>query len=299
MKRMCALLALTILRVASAQPELDLSFGEGKTETVRIAGVPITFFEQGSGQTLVFYHPSVDFRYWQFAIGRASQEFRTVALPRNNIVPSAAPTDPSGLASFLDQIADGPVHLVSHSMGARQALELAIARPDKLLSLTVIEPALAPDPPSVAALAAAMDASPAECGLADVEETERAMCTLNARINEPGFFGHAPDSLVQILKESARREAALLATLGLQGADPASAPPIAAEPICNDLGALRMPILFVRGELTPAPIQKSLDAYERCLPEHASAKIPGAAHYPHVLSAADFNSVLMRFLREL
>lgn len=53
------------------------------------------------------------------------------------------------LTAILEGIINGldvaPPHLVAHSMGGRFALELAIARPDLISSLTVIELALAPD----------------------------------------------------------------------------------------------------------------------------------------------------------
>lgn len=69
--------------------------------------------------------------------------------------------------------------------------------------------------------------------------------------------------------------------------------------ICDELGDLEMPILFIRGELTPEFILDSLDAYEACLPDHESAEIADSAHYPFVYNPDDFNEVLLGFLRQV
>ena len=296
MRQMSVLLILLSGCTAQAQMELELSFGDGQTSTVVIDSVPISYLDQGSGPMVVFFHPAVDFRYWQFVIADVSQEFRTVALPRNREVPFKYEDITTGLTSFLEQIDDGPVHLVSHSAGGALALQYAINTPEKLLSLTVVEPAFAPDPTSILALFAAMDANPvdpADCDLPEITEAEHALCmSLQSQINEPGFFRNAPDSLVQILLEADEKNAARVAIMG--------EPPMDfSMDICAELGGLPMPILFIRGELTPEFILDSLDAYEACLPDHESEVIANSAHYPFVYNPEAFNETLLRFLRRL
>jgi pimeloyl-ACP methyl ester carboxylesterase len=55
-------------------------------------------------------------------------------------------------------------------MGGRLALEMAIARPDLIASLTVIEPALAPDDASSLRPRSAAAASDVTCPLLDVAD---------------------------------------------------------------------------------------------------------------------------------
>jgi pimeloyl-ACP methyl ester carboxylesterase len=297
MNRAVVLVFSLLSSTALAQPELDLTYANGETQSLVLAGGEISYLRKGDGPPVLFYHPSVDLRYWQWAIEAASIEFQAIALPLNEIVPGASPTGMTGLLAAIEALDQGKINLVAHSMGGRQALELAIARPDVLLSLTVIEPAGAPDIPSLQALGIAMANSSAVCGLPNLDESLIDSCVLQSQINEPAFFENAPNSLIEILIESARRVAPLQAAAAATQDSNQGPPPIPFAPICEQLGEIDVPILFVRGELTPSSIQASLDSYESCLPEHDSATISGSAHYPHVYNPTDFNSRLLEFLR--
>lgn len=296
MNRATILLCL-LSSVALGQPELDLAYANGETQTLDVASTEITYLQKGDGPPVLFYHPSVDLRYWQWAIEAIATDFRAIALPLDEIVPGSSPTDMTGLLATILSLDQGQVHLVAHSMGGRQALELAIARPDVLLSLSVVEPAGAPDAPSLQALGMAMANSPAACGIPNLDGALVDACLLQSRINEPGFFENAPQSLIDVLIASGRKVAPLQAA----SADPQESspgpPPILFSPICEDLNQLDVPILFIRGELTPPSVQASLDAYEDCLPEHDSVAIRGSAHYPHVYNPTEFNRHLLQFLR--
>jgi pimeloyl-ACP methyl ester carboxylesterase len=287
-----ALFSAASVASAAAQldpPELDLDYAVGETEMLTVG-----YLDKGQGPAVVFYHPGVDARYWQRAIEAVAPSHRVIALPFDASVPSAFQAVMQGfdLTAVLEGIIEGldvaPPHLVAHSMGGRFALELAIARPDLIASLTVIEPALAPDAASSAQLMAAAAEYDATCPLPNVSEG-KSICNLQSFINEPGFYVHAPRSLLELLTPPP----SVLAPPSLEIAF------TPAPSICDGLGELDMPILFIRGALTPEPIQASLDAYEACLPAHESATIPDSAHYPFVYNPEAFNEVLLEFLRGL
>lgn len=271
-------------------PELDLGYAAGETQTLTLG-----YLDKGEGPAVVFYHPGVDARYWQWAIEAVAPSHRVIALPFDVSAPSALAPLMQGvdLTALLESVIEGlgiaPPHLVAHSMGGRFALELAIARPDLIASLTVIEPALAPDEESYAQLVAAAAASDAPCPLPDVSEDHRSMCALQSFINEPGFYDNAPRSLVELLTPPP--------SVVAPGPLETLFPPIPS--ICEALGEIDMPVLFIRGALTPEPIQASLDAYEACLPAHESATIPDSAHYSFVYNPEAFNETLLEFLRGL
>lgn len=85
----------------------------------------------------------------------------------------------------------------------------------------------------------------------------------------PGFYDNAPRALIELL--APQPGAPVPPSLELLW-------PEALPPICDALGEIEIPILFIRGELTPEPIQASLDAYQARLLVHESAKIPESAH---------------------
>lgn len=275
--------------MAQDPPALDLSYAAGETETLTIG-----YMDKGEGPAVVFFHPGVDARYWQWAIEGIAPSHRAIALPFDVSTPPAFAFVAAGftLNSILEGVINGldvaPPHLVAHSIGGRFALELAIARPDLISSLTVIEPALAPDAESLSRLRAAAAASDVTCPRPDVVKSEQTICAFHAFINEPGFYANAPSELLELLAPPPGQEA------------PPSLEmlwPTDLSPICKELSELEMPILFVRGELTPEPIQASLDAYEACLPAHESEVIANSAHYPFVYNPEAFNAVLLDFLR--
>ena len=283
----------SVVSGAAAQdpPELDLGYGAGETEMLTIG-----YVDKGAGPAVVFFHPGVDARYWQWAIEGVASSYRAIALPLNQSVPPAFAfvSEAFNLTAVLEGIISGldvaPPHLVAHSMGGRIALELAITRPDLIASLTVIEPALAPDNASLSRLRSAAAESAATCPLPEAADPQQTLCEFHVFINEPGFYDNAPSALIELLAPAPG------------GPVPPSLEmlwPEALPPICDALGGIEMPILFIRGELTPAPIQASLDAYQACLPSHESATIPDSAHYPFVYNPQAFNEVLLKFLREL
>jgi len=285
--------AASVVSGAAAQdpPELDLGYGAGEIEILTIG-----YIDKGEGPAVVFFHPGVDARYWQWAIEGVAPSYRAIALPFDHFTPAAFAfvAEAFNLTTVLEGIIDGldvaPPHLVAHSIGGRLALELAIARPDLIASLTVIEPALAPDNTSLARLRSAAAESNVICPLPEVTDHQQTMCVFHVFINEPGFYDNAPSALIELL--APQPGAAVPPSLEMLW-------PEALPPICDALGEVEMPILFIRGELTPEPIQASLDAYEACLPPHESATIPDSAHYPFVYNPEAFNKVLQEFLRDL
>jgi pimeloyl-ACP methyl ester carboxylesterase len=274
--------------VAQEPPELELNYGVSETEMLTIG-----YLDHGEGPVVLFYHPGVDARYWQRAIEAVAPSFRAIAYPVNASTPPAFSfvSEAFSLAAIIEGISSGlnvePPHLVAHSFGGREALELAIARPDLMKSLTVIEPALAPDDESLALLRNAAAESDVTCPFADVPADRQTICRFNLFINEPGYYDNAPAGLLALAPQADAEGPPALEMLW----------PVELPPICDQLGELAMPILFIRGELTPEPVQASLNAYEACLPRHVSAVIADSAHYPFVYNPEAFNEALLGFLR--
>src|SRR5262245_20742349 len=98
--------------VAQDPPELDLNYAGAKKEMLTIG-----YLDKGEGPIVLFYHPGVDARYWQWAIEAVAPSYRAVAFPVDASVP---PTFTFSLAAVIEGVTNGldvePPHLVAHSM---------------------------------------------------------------------------------------------------------------------------------------------------------------------------------------
>lgn len=74
------IIAASIASGAAAQdpPPLDLSYAAGETETLIVG-----YMDKGKGPAVVFFHPGVDARYWQWPIEGVAPSHRAIALPFN------------------------------------------------------------------------------------------------------------------------------------------------------------------------------------------------------------------------
>jgi len=159
---------------------------------------------------------------------------------------------------------DRPLDLIGHSMGATVALRIAVAAPEAVRSLTLIEPVLfaaAPEPLNdalmedvAARLAAGEDAEAARAflgvwgGLDWESQTAAGKARLARQIH-----------LVQASNQALRQDSANILREG-------------------GLEAIDAPVLIVMGEDSPAVIPAIADALAARLPDVGRARVPGAGH---------------------
>jgi pimeloyl-ACP methyl ester carboxylesterase len=290
----------------------SLDYGAGEART--LANGDVVYLEKGRGDAVVLYMPTYDYRYWQFQIDELAQHYHVLAVSgfptTSGAAPPAATAPDDAMPGFLDPaplIADvqalrdefhlGLVHLVTHSIGGRHALQAAIDHPDLFASLVLVEPA--GGIPS-------KDIPPRQgsCSLANAVPVEVQVCTFANGMNWQGYFEAMPAAQRQLLVDSEQQ---------MQTALHANAPPVAFPPqparaaqpaaagfpsICTDIAQLTMPILVMRGAKTPPAGQSGLDYYESCLPEHESVRIPGVGHNSHWDAPGLFNAAVENFLRK-
>jgi pimeloyl-ACP methyl ester carboxylesterase len=117
--------------------------------TLRVNGVDLAWWEQGSGATLVLCHgftgSSHDFSEQVDALAASrrvvtvdhrghGQSTKTRTLEGYSIEQLS-----SDLAAFLEAVGDGPVDLLGHSMGGRMSLHAVLNRPDLVHSLVLMD----------------------------------------------------------------------------------------------------------------------------------------------------------------
>lgn len=124
-------------------PEMTVS-------AIDVRGARLSFREEGAGRPVILVHgTAATGDQWQSLAGHLAHRYRVVVpdLPGNG--GSGLPADGagSGLSAHVDATlalaarCGEPAHLVGHSFGAAVALATAVAHPDAVASLTVIEPA--------------------------------------------------------------------------------------------------------------------------------------------------------------
>jgi pimeloyl-ACP methyl ester carboxylesterase len=159
-------------------------------------------------------------------------------------------------------------HLVGQGLGAATAFELARRRPERVASLTLIEPSLwgllagDPDPAARAEATAALDAARRAADLADKGQTDRA---LDAWL-DPRWGRGWRESLPRPRLAALRRQAGALA-----GALTA----LAAYPLIpDDARALAVPTLLLHGT-EAAPLDRLIaERLAALLPDARVAEIP-------------------------
>ncbi|MFN3525339.1 MAG: alpha/beta fold hydrolase [Paracoccus sp. (in: a-proteobacteria)] len=203
------------------------------------------------------------------ASGEASVDLRAFDMPGHGRsgpwMPGADDPDyHTAVTRIAAAMIDRPLDLIGHSFGATVALRIAVAAPEAVRSLTLIEPVLFAAAPSA---------------------------------RQDALDSH----LAQLLEEGQTEEAtrAFLSIWSVDGG--ANLPPAAFAQMCGQIGlvaqtadalrrdtgrilreggleAIEAPVLLISGEVSPPVIPAIADALAARLPDVGRAVVPGAGH---------------------
>ena len=119
--------------------------------TVLVSGVTVHFREAGAGEGVLLLHStSSSGAQWKSLMERMSSGYRLIApdllgYGRTGQWPGGRSDlilDEVAIASAMMDRFEGPLHVVGHSYGGHVAARTALAAPERVLSLTLIEPAM-------------------------------------------------------------------------------------------------------------------------------------------------------------
>ncbi len=185
-----------------------------------------------------------------------------------------------------------PVHLVGHSYGGSVALRVARARPDLVLSLTLIEPS---------SFHLLRRGTPADQALFDeiaavARVVTEAVCSGNywggmARFvdywNGDGAWDGMPHKLRMTLCQR----------LGKVSLDFRA---LFEEPAClADHAALMVPTLILCGESSPGPSRRIVELLATTMPRARVARISGAGHMSPITHPRAVNDLIHRYLSRM
>lgn len=182
----------------------------------------------------------------------------------------------------------GPVHLVGHSYGAGVALLAALQAPERLATLTLIEPAFGSLLPE-AGLGLAEEKAARAAALSQVRAFVEAGRHVDAAEHfidwaqgGAGGFARLPESVRRGLHENAP-------TLGptIAGSQPDVSP--------ASLRAIKVPTLVVNGDQTRGYYRLIGEVTAASIPRARFAKLPGCGHMTIVETPAETASLLREF----
>ena len=192
----------------------------------------------------------------------------------------------------LIDAADRSVHLVAHSYGGGVALHVALARPDRIASLTIYEPS------AFHLLKQFGDRGAA--ALAEIEAV--AIATRKGVVS--GDYRGAAASFVDYWSGAGTWNgldpAVQRALVAWTPKAPLDFAALMEEPtLASAYARLRFPILIMRGEHAPAPTRLISETLPSLMPDARFAVIAGAGHMGPLTHAAPVNALIVQHIRDV
>ncbi len=250
------------------------------------------YTEAGQGQTVLLLHGSTgNGSMWRSTMGALQPRFRSIApdligYGRSQAWPSDVPFHLDAETQALQKLlpcCGGKFHLAGYSYGGAVALQMALANPGRVLSLTLIEPVF------FAALR--------YTGENGAYGKLRNECDRFAAMMADGKREAAMEQFVEFWNGSGAwarlRPAVRDSLLGM--ADKAVLDweaSFAACPGPDRLAALGPLTLLVRGDGSPEPMQRLVEALHALMPESERAVVQGANHLLPLTHSAELTGLI-------
>jgi pimeloyl-ACP methyl ester carboxylesterase len=283
-------------------------------EPVSIDDGRLYYTERGAGDAVVLVHGGLsDGRTWQAQLEALSTSHRVIAYTRRDHhvgraqaeAPDQMGKDIQDLATLAGKLGLGPVHLVGHSWGAFVCLWLSIRRPDLVRSLVLAEPPFLPlfvsSPPSPQELIRMFAISPATT-MTVLRFGMRGFATPTSVVKRDGAltFARSPMGMPAGQALDAPRESSPKAKRS-EVRDNLEA--LRSEFLANNFGPLsdelleqvKVPVLLLTGEDSPAFLTRLIDRLEQLLPDSRRVTIEGASHFMHEDNPEAFNREVLEF----
>jgi len=246
--------------------------------TVRANGLDISYVTEGQGPPLVLLHgaTSMGTHDWGAQRPLLREEF-TLFMPdarghhrtvhdmrlgwdRGTLVDDAL--------AFCDALGLDRVHLMGLSMGARTAMELASAHPERVRSLVAVSASLEHEP--------AASVSRRRMDPDVLERDDPAFARELQQRHDP----HQGEGHWRRLLDAIREDTQSLTTLRPE-----------------ELRRIRLPVLLANGDRDPWVPQEQAARATRQRPDAGLLVVPGCGHVVEAERPSVFNPALMRFLR--
>jgi pimeloyl-ACP methyl ester carboxylesterase len=263
---------------------------------IRVEGINVFYRDEGTGPGVLLGHSSTGSGgQWRSLLTRLSQRYRLIAPDHLGYGRTGAYTGMLPLAKHelailnaLIEILDGSAHLVGHSYGGALAARCAVRAPDRVRSLTLVEPTLfyllapAGKNSEHSEIRAVADRVIEYVDAGDPLEAARGFI---AYWTSPGAF-EAMDE---------RTRAAVLAGMPKLRAEWPDA--FVGYGACRDaLARLTMPIQLIAGSETTPASRAVMGILRAIWPKASYKQVDGAGHMVAVTHAQEVNALIESFL---
>jgi pimeloyl-ACP methyl ester carboxylesterase len=245
----------------------------------------IAFELRGGGPTVTFLHGfALDGRMWSPQVRFLEATCRTLTMDLPGFGPKGAGATgvhcpAEALLEVLDATGIERTHLFGHSFGGAVAVDFALARPDRVLSLTLVDALLRGRAPGIAAYPLCAELS----RQGRYDEARRAW------MGDPLFASARSDAKAMLAFEQMIRDypcghwAGKVTNRWLIDEHP------------SRLGEIRVPTMVVDGEVDTPSFRAMAAEYAERLPNARRATLPGVGHMCNLEAPDAFNET-MRWL---
>jgi len=286
-----------LLSFGLAQPTGKGDWPSTKEMTIEV--VKLKYVDEGQGEPVLFVHGAVsDHRVWEEQREEiVAQGYRFIALDlryhgdtpwTDNGAKSSMVTHVSDLATFIEQLDVGPVHVVGWSSGSNNAIGLGVLHPKLVRSLFLYEPALGSmvtDPKDLEALNKDGESfGPVFIAAQEGDLQKSTRMLINWVNDQPGTFAGLPAWRRSVILDNSR-------SWGPQVMGPDI--PIT----CDQLGQIKVPVTVAKGEQTRPAFAIPSDATHECIPGSQLVTIPDTRHLAPGEDPSAFNEAVLSHLK--
>ena len=280
----------------------DIAISELKT--VLINGDSIHYIDIGKGDPVVFVHGTVgDYRTWHMQMDTFSKNHRVIAYSRRYAYPNKQVINDSAdysavphakdLAELIKALDLGSVHLVGHSYGALTALLTTIKHPELIRSVTLGEPPVMsllqhiPGGDTLANNFTARAIIPAAEAFINNNDEKAVIKFLGGVMGDSLFYSRIPLQGQDMMLDN---------TLELRGIALSTQNSTAIGQ--DDLKAIKIPVLLLKGDRSPLILTSIVDEIDRCLKNKVFVTLPNSSHGLQAENPLEFNKIVLDFINK-
>jgi pimeloyl-ACP methyl ester carboxylesterase len=279
--------------------------------TIEVNGVKLSLEVEGKGPTVIFIHGiPTDYRVWKPQVNRLSAKFHTISYSRrcawpnmhSDYMSSTVENNARDLEELINRVDGGSVHLVSHSYGGPIAASYVLKHPEKVQSLTLIEPDLpgvVVDQRNRAETLALVNSKPsiAKSGKESLDNIKTTLQEVFQNHMDKALDLYYPrtwennDAKVKLTEQARAMMVENMETFKELMTEP---------PTFNKVDASRITrtTLILGGQYTTEWMKAVASELHENVPNNQITIIQNTAHYPHIENPRDCSEAIFKFLSE-